>query len=68
MMSVEMATPDLLKITVFWNEGYDAIIPLDDVINKVWPLDSNDIVDLFMRPNFGKSSISVREVITTSIL
>ena len=68
MMSVEMATPDLLKITVFWNEGYDAIIPLDDVTNKVWPLDSNDIVDLFMRPNFGKSSISVREVITTSIL
>ena len=68
MMSVEMATPGLLKITVFWNEGYDAIIPLDDVINKVWPLDSNDIVDLFMRPNFGKSSISVREVITTSIL
>ena len=68
MMSVEMAIPGLLKITVFWNEGYDAIIPLDDVTSKVWPLDSNDIVDLFMRPNFGKSSISVREVITTSIL
>ena len=26
-----MATPGLLKITVFWNKGYDAIIPVNDV-------------------------------------
>ena len=30
--------------------------------------DSNYIVDVFMRPKFGNVSISMREVITTSIL
>ena len=34
MMSPKMATPDLLKITVFWNKGYDVIIPVDDVHKK----------------------------------
>ena len=29
-----MATPDLLKITVFLNEGYDVQILVDDVNNK----------------------------------
>ena len=68
MMSVKMATPGLLKITVFWNEGYDVIIPVNEVTNKVLSCDSNYTVDVFMWPKFGKSSISVREVITTSIL
>ena len=68
MMSVKMATPGLLKITVFWNEGYDVIIPVNEVTNKVLSRDSNYTVDVFMWPKFGKSSISVREVITTSIL
>ena len=67
-MSAKMATPDLLKITVFWNKGYDVIIPVDDVTNKILSRDSNYIVDLFMWPKFGNSSISMREVITTSIL
>ena len=26
MMSVKMATPGILKITVFWNKGYDLVI------------------------------------------
>ena len=26
MMSAKMATPDLLKIKIFWNKGYDAVI------------------------------------------
>ena len=43
MMSAKMATPGLLKITVFLNKGYDVI-------------------------KFGNCSISMREVITTSIL
>ena len=67
-MSAKMATPGLLKITVFWNKGYDVIIPVDNVTNKVLSRDSNHIVDVFMWPKFGNSSISMREVITTSIL
>ena len=68
MMSAKMATPGLLKITVFWNKGYDVIISVDDVTNKILWHDSNYIVDVFMWPKFGKSSISMREVIITSIL
>ena len=68
MMSTKMATAGLLKITVFWNKGYDVIIPVDDVTNKILLLDSNYIVDVSMWPKFGNSSISLREVITTSIL
>ena len=68
MMPANMATPGLLKITVFWNKGYDVIISIDDVTNKILWHDSNYIVDLFMWPKFGNSSISMREVITTSIL
>ena len=68
MMSAKMATPGLLKITVFWNKGYDVRISVDDVTNKILSCDSNYIVDAFMWPKFGNSSISMREVITTSIL
>ena len=68
MMSVKVATPGLLKIMVFWNKGYDVITPVDDVTNKILSRDSNYIVDVFMWPKFGNSSISMREVITTSIL
>ena len=67
MMSAKMATPGLLKIMVFWNKGYDVISYVDDVTNKILPRDSNYIVDVFMWPKFGNCSISMREVITTSI-
>ena len=63
-----MATPGLLKITVFWNKDYDAIIPNDDVTNKISLRDSNSIADLFMWKKFGNSSTSMEEVITTLIL
>ena len=63
-----MVTPGLLKITVFWDKGYDVIISVNDVTNKILWRDSNYIVDLFMWPKFGDSIISMREVITTSIL
>ena len=63
-----MATPGLLKITAFWNKGYDVIIPVNDVTSKILLRDSNHIVDAVMWPKFGNSSISIREVITTSIL
>ena len=62
MMSAKMATPGLLKITVFWNKGYDVIISVDDVTNKILSRDSNYIVDLFMWPKFGNSNICMREV------
>ena len=68
MMSAKMATPGLLKITVFWNKGYDVIISVDDVTNKILSRDSNYIVDVFMWPKFGNCSISMREVIIISIL
>ena len=65
MMSAKMATPGLLKLMVFWNKGYDVIISVNDVTNKILWRDSNYIVDLFMWPKFGNSIISMREVITT---
>ena len=68
MMSAKMATPCLLKVTVFWNKGYDVIIPVDNVTNKILSRDSNYIVDLFMGPKFDNSSISLTEVVTTSVL
>ena len=68
MMSAKMGTPGFLKITVFWNKGYDVIISVDDVTNKILSRDSNYIVDVVMWPKFGNSSIFMREVIITSIL
>ena len=68
MMSGKMATPGLLKTTVFWNKGYDVIIPVHDVTNKILSCDSNYFVDVDMWPKFGNSSISMRGVIITSIL
>ena len=53
---------------VFWNKDYDVITSVCDVTNKILSLDSNYIVDVVMWPKFGNSSISMREVIITSIL
>ena len=68
MMSAKKATPGLLKVTVFWNKGCDVITYVHDVINKILSRDSNYIVDVFRWPKLGNCSISMREVITTSIL
>ena len=68
MISAKIVTPGLLKITVFWNKGYDVIISVHDVTNKILSRDSNYNVNVVMWPKFGNSSISVREVIITSIL
>ena len=67
-MSAKIATPGLLKIKVFWNKGYDVILYVHDVTNKILWHDSNYIVDVVMWPRFGHSSISTREVIKISIL
>ena len=68
MMSAKMVTLGLLKITAFWNKGYDVIIYVDDVTGHILSRDSNYIVDLFMLPKFGNGSISTREFITALIL
>ena len=48
MISAKVATQVLIKIEVFWNEGYNAIIYVHDVINQILSRDSNYIVDLVM--------------------
>ena len=68
MMSAKMATPGLLKIKIFWKTAYDIIISAHDVTNTILPRDSNYIVSVVVWPKLGNSSISVREVIITSIL
>ena len=67
MMSAKMATPGLLKIKVFWNKGYDVIISVHDVTNKILSRDSNYNVNVVMWPKFGNSSISVRKVVTSTL-
>ena len=68
MMSAKMATPDLLKMKRFWNKGYGVKISVHYVISKILSRDSIYIVDLVMWLKFGNSSMSMREVIITSIL
>ena len=67
MMSAKMATIDLLKMKLFWNNAYDVIIFAHDVTNKLLSRDSNYIVDVIW-PKFSNPSISMREVIIAWIL
>ena len=62
-----MATPGLIKIVVFSNEGYNVIIYVHDVINLILSCDSNYIVDVVMRPKLGNSSIYMREIMIKRI-
>ena len=48
MMSAKLATPDILKIRIFENKGYDVIILDYDVTNKTLSRASNYIVDVVM--------------------
>ena len=48
MMSTKMATPSLLKIKFFRNRGYDIIISVHDVTNKILSRDSNYIIEVVM--------------------
>ena len=68
----KLATPGLLKITVFEKKSYALIIFLKDIIKKVLLPDSNYIEDVVMWPKFDNSSSrersSMREVIISSIL
>ena len=61
-MSAKMAIQGLFKTKISWNKGYDVIISVHYVTNKILSRDSNYIVDVVMWPEFGNSSISIREV------
>ena len=67
-MSAKIRTPVIFQINLFWNKGYDFIIHVDHVTDRILSRDSNNIVDLFMWPKFGNPRISTNDVITTSIL
>ena len=65
-MSAKLITLGLFKKKVIWSKGYDIIISVNDVTNKISSHDLNHIVDVVI--SFVNSSISMREVIITSIL
>ena len=53
-MPTELATPDLLKIKVFWNKGSKWIISVHDSTIEILSSSSNYKVDVVMWPNFGR--------------
>ena len=67
IMSAKLTTLALLKIETFWNKCYDLFF-VHDVTNKILSRDSNHVVVTVMWPKFGHSSISMREVIVTTVL
>ena len=66
-MPAKMATLGFLKIKVFWNNGYEVIIFVPNITNKVLSRDLSYIIEVVMWPKFGNSNISMREVIVISI-
>ena len=68
MISAKLVTPGLLKIKLFWNKGYDVIISVDQVINKISSCNSRHIVGVVMWLKSGNPSVIMEEVIITCIL
>ena len=66
-MSAKNATTGPLKIKVLWNKSYDVITSVHGVTNKISLRDWNYVVDVAMWTKFGSPSISMGEVIITSI-
>ena len=63
-----MATPGLLKTTIFWNKSYNVIIQLCDVTNKFFSRDSccfSRDSCWFMWQMSSNSSIAMKEVVIT---
>ena len=63
-----MATLGLRKIKAIWNKGSDVIMFVHEVLHKNLSRDPNYIVVVIMSPKFGSSSVSVTELVITSIL
>ena len=68
LMLAKILTLDLVKIKVVWGKGYDLIISVCDVTNKVLSHNSNYVVDVVIWPKFSNSNMSMGKVIITSIL
>ena len=68
LISSKFDALNLLKMEVFWSKGYEIIISVYDVANEILSRELNHIAEVIMWPKFGSSSISMREVIMTSIL
>ena len=68
MISTKMVTLALLKIKVFCNKGYDVIVFVCDITNKILSRGLNYVVNVVIGQKFGNSSISLTEVIITSVL
>ena len=66
MMPAKLATLDLLKIKYFEIKVIASNL-VHDVTSKILSCDSNFTVDKVMLPKFGNSSISMREIIATTI-
>ena len=63
MMSAKILMLGLLKIKLFWNNGYDIVISVHDITNKILSHNSNYLANVVMWPKFGNSNISMGEVI-----
>ena len=63
-----MAAAGLLQIKLFWNKDYDVIMSVYDVNNKILSRKLSYIVGSLIWPKFCNYSISMREIIKTSIL
>ena len=61
MMSAKLSTLGFLKIELFWNKGYDIIISVYDVTNKVLSCDSIYIVNVVMLLKFVNYSTFMGE-------
>ena len=48
IMAANLASLDFFKIKIFGNKGYDVIILVHDVTNKILSHDSNNVVDVLM--------------------
>ena len=67
-MSAKMAALGILNIKLFWNNGYDVIISVHNLTNKILLRDWNYIVSVVLWPKVDNSSISMRKVIIISVL
>ena len=61
MSTLKLAPLDFLEIKVFWKKGYNGIIFIHDVNNKILSRESNYIVDVVIWPKFGNYRNSMRE-------
>ena len=65
IMSANMGTLVVLKIKIFWDKRYDVTY---NVTNKILSCESNYIAYMVMWLKFVNSSVSMKEVISTSFL